>query len=536
MAGFADFIFTNAKVMTSDPDNPRAEAVAVAGQRILFAGAAAEAANWRGPQTRLIDCQGRTLMPGFIDSHYHLLLGSLRLNTAQLDQVRNLDELAVALQTFAEDHPVGEWLAGSGLKYGIVPPGQRLTRYQLDGIIPEQPLFLVAYDGHTAWANTCALSLAGLLHGGETPPNSEIVIGDDGMATGELREPGAFDTVRALLPEPDEAEKRALLRQGVAQAAALGITSIHNMDGDAGQMALYADLLEAGELTLRIYCPYSVTPETPLEALAEEAVPLHRTYQDPMLRGGCVKFFMDGVIESYTGLLLDDYAGRPGSLGEANYTIEHFNRMALAADQLGLQIFVHAVGDGAVRRTLDSYALAQQENGLRDSRHRIEHIELIHPDDLPRFAELGVIASMQPLHAPLEVNDLDPWPSQVGPERWACSFAWRTLRQAGAHLAFGSDWPVVSQSPLLGLYAALNRRPWRPGLPDQRQTLEEAITGYTRDAAYAEFQEREKGQLRPGMLADIVLLSADLESIPAEDIRQVQVLLTMCDGRVVYES
>jgi predicted amidohydrolase YtcJ len=245
---------------------------------------------------------------------------------------------------------------------------------------------------------------------------------------------------------------------------------------------------------------------------------------------------MDGVIESYTGLLVDDYVGRPGIKGEANYEMEHFNRLAIEADRLGFQIFVHAVGDGAVRRTLDAYQTIQQVNGRRDSRHRVEHIELIHPVDLHRFAELGVIASMQPLHSPLEANDPDIWPSRVGEDRWACSFAWRTLRRAGAHLAFGSDWPVVTQNPYLGLYAALNRQPWRPGLPDQRQTLADTIAGYTRDAAYAEFQEQEKGQLRPGMLADMVLLSADLETLPPQEVAQVRPLVTMVDGRVVYEG
>jgi hypothetical protein len=245
---------------------------------------------------------------------------------------------------------------------------------------------------------------------------------------------------------------------------------------------------------------------------------------------------MDGVIESYTGLLVDDYAGQPGHKGEANYTVEHFERMAIEADRLGLQIFTHAVGDGAVRRTLDAYEKSQRVNGRRDSRHRVEHIELIHPDDLYRFAKLGVIASMQPLHAPLATGDPDPWPSRVGEGRWGCSFAWRALRQAGAHLVFGSDWPVVSQNPMLGLFTALNRKPWRSGLPEQRQSLAEAIAGYSRDAAYAEFQEHEKGQLRVGMLADMVLLSTDIEAIPVEEIGQVEAALTMCDGRVVYEQ
>lgn len=531
----ADIIITHAQAITSDPANPRAEAVAIRGQRILFVGTTEAALEWRGPATRLIDAQGYTLLPGFIDSHYHLLLGSLELDDAQLAQVTNLAELTTTLVNYAGHRPAGTWLVGSGLRYSILPAPQLLTRHHLDAIISEQPLILFAYDGHTAWANTLALRLANLLHGGEAGPNSEIVMGDDGLATGELREPGAYNPIRELLPIPDEAQKRQLLRQGLAQAAALGVTSIHNMDGNAAQMALYASLLEAGELTLRVYCPYSITPATSIEDLAE-AIELQQTYQNPMLRSGCVKFFMDGVVESYTGLLLDDYDGQPGCRGEANYSIEHFTHLAGEADRLGLQIFVHAVGDGAVRRTLDAYETIQQANGRRDSRHRIEHIELIHPDDIPRFADLGIIASMQPLHAPLAPGEADPWPARVGPTRWGCSFAWQSLRHAGARLAFGSDWPVVSQDPILGLSAALNHRPWLPGLPDQRQTLTDTIASYTGDAAYAEFQETEKGQLKAGMLADLVLLSMDLEKIHVEEINQARVVLTMCNGRLVYES
>jgi predicted amidohydrolase YtcJ len=245
---------------------------------------------------------------------------------------------------------------------------------------------------------------------------------------------------------------------------------------------------------------------------------------------------MDGVIESYTGLLVDGYEGQPGNRGGANYSPEHFTRMAIEADRLGLQIFVHAVGDGAVRQTLDGYETVRTVNGPRDSRHRIEHVELLHPDDLPRFAELGVIASMQPAHVPLTRQDPDPWPVRVGYGRWAYSFAWQTLRQAGARLAFGSDWPVATQDPMIGLHAALNRQPWATGLPDQRQSLADAVAAYTCEAAYAEFQEQVKGQLKPGLLADLVLLSEDITAAPVETLAQVRPLLTMCNGLIVYQS
>jgi hypothetical protein len=210
--------------------------------------------------------------------------------------------------------------------------------------------------------------------------------------------------------------------------------------------------------------------------------------------------------------------------------------MATACDKLGLQIFVHACGDGAVRRTLDGYEAVRKRNGVRDSRHRVEHIEVIHPDDMPRFKELDVIASMQPIHSPMTGQDADVWLARTGPQRWPRSFAWRDLKNAGAQMAFGSDWTVAPFNPMLGLYAALNRQPWAPGDPDQRLTLEELILGYTRDAAYAEFQEHQKGQLKEGYLADLVLLSEDIFQTKPEELANVKLLLTMVDGKVVYEA
>ncbi|MEK9164620.1 MAG: amidohydrolase family protein, partial [Chloroflexota bacterium] len=314
-----DLIITRAHVFTADPAAPRAEAVAVGGSRLTFVGSAAEAESLRGPRTRLIDAKGRSLLPGLIDSHFHLLWGSVGLADAQLGSVRTLDDLSSALRKFADDHPSADWLTGSGLPYNFLPGGLPLSRHHLDAIIADRPIFVLAYDHHTVWANTEALRRANLLRDGATTgPNSEIVIGSDGLASGELREFGAYDSIKALIPKPDTAAKRSLLHQGLAQAAALGITGIHNMNGDAEELALYAALEDAGELTLRIYCPYLVTPETPAEALAEAAALRDEYPSDPlagsgrgMVRGGAVKFFMDGVIESGTALLLDDYADRP---------------------------------------------------------------------------------------------------------------------------------------------------------------------------------------------------------------------------------
>jgi hypothetical protein len=536
MPSTADIVITQAKVFTADPVQPTADAVAVRGRQIVFVGSTAAAKAWCGSTTRVIDAQQCTLMPGFIDSHFHLLWGSLKLRDLQVGHAQSYEQLAIAAQQFAAERPNQLWVVGHGLRYNLGPGRRGLTRHDLDTLIPDRPFILFAYDVHTVWANTEALRRANLLQNGQiVAPNSEIVLGSDGLANGELRESGAYEPILDLIPPLNEADRRELLHQGLANIAQMGITSVHNMDGRDNQATLYAGLEDAGELTLRVYLPYDVTPETPPAALREAAA-LRQAHQSDMVRAGCVKFFMDGVIESYTGLLVEDYAGQPGNIGGANFSAEQFTALATEADRLGLQIFVHAVGDGAVRRTLDGFAAAQKTNGLRDSRHRIEHIELIHPDDLPRFAELGVIASMQPLHAPLTMADPDIWPARVGQERWGRSFAWQTLREAGARLAFGSDWPVADFNPLAGVHAALNRQPWAPGQPEQRQTLADTLLAYTRDAAYAEFQEARKGQVRVGMLADLVLLSEDIFAVPPQEVNRVQPVLTMGDGRIVFEK
>lgn len=530
MSPYADVIITNARVFTSDESNPHADAVAVRGNRILYVGNRREADEWCGPATRVLDGQGKTLLPGFIDSHFHLLWGSIWLGNAQLQEVKNQTDLKSVLLEFASENQTTTWVLGRGIKYGIVS-----TRQELDTIVVDRPVYVGAYDGHTAWANTKALEMAGILHPGkEIGPNGIVVRDEDGLATGELREGDAMSTVHDLVPEPDEARKRELLKLAMKQITATGVTSVHNMNGDMKEMMTYAAVEDAGEMLLRVYVPFWVKPEATEEMLAEAAE--MAKVQGELARGGAVKFFMDGVWESYTALNLDPYADDPDATEEGIWSLERFTQMAAACDKMGLQIFVHACGDGAVRRTLDGYEAVQKLNGKRDSRHRVEHIEVIHRDDMSRFKELGVIASMQPIHAPMSSEDADVWLSRTGEQRWPVSFAWRDINNAGASMAFGSDWTVAPYNPMLGLFAALNRKPYALDHPDQRLYLEELLIGYTRDAAYAEFQENIKGQLKEGYLADMVLLSEDIFEIPPEELKDVKPLFTMMDGKMVYEA
>lgn len=553
MAQSASIIISNAHVFTADFNNPSAEAVAIVDNQILFVGSNADAKNFQGASTRRIDAQGYTLMPGIIDSHYHLLLGSVELGYLHVGDAKTLFDLRDKLFQHMDEYPKESSYNATGLSYDILF-GEALTRHHLDAIVEDRPLIIMSFDGHTVWVNTRALEIADMLQGKNIDSTGTIVMDEkDGIATGELRESAAYGHVLVHFPawarvakglggnafadvKIDTMHERQLLREGLRLAAQFGITRVHNMDGDMEQAGFYAAMDDSGDLSLRVSVPYSVKPYTTVQDL-DEAVEMMCSYQSDKVHAGQAKFFMDGVIESWTGFLLDDYADRPNWKGEALYSAEHFNRMAAECDKRGLQIAVHAIGDAAVRRTLDGFEYAQSQNGRRDSRHRVEHIELIHPDDLPRFAKLDVIASIQPLHSPLDFPaTADVYLDRVGEDRWHRAFAWQYLRGAGARMAFGSDWSVVSPDPLLGIHAALNRKAWADGLPDHRQSLQDTLLSYTRDGAYAEFMEHKKGQLKAGMLADLVLLSADLFKTAPEAIKDVRPVMTLCDGRIVYEA
>ena len=491
---------------------------------------------WRGPATRVVDGQGATLLPGLIDSHFHLQWGSTNYEDALLEDIHGLDQLAQVLHAYAAKYPHKQWITGHRLAYDVLGGDRMLTRHDLDAIEPHRPLALMSFDYHAMWANTRALELAGILRGAPVPHGSEIVMGEDGMAAGQLTERDAFRYVLDAMPPQDEDERDRLLGLAMQEAASWGITGVHNMDGDAAQMARYAAREEQGKLSLRVWIAYSVKPETPFEALGDEAAVLRDRYRTGMVRTGSVKFFMDGVIDSFTGFMLEPYALRPDTCGEVLWSAEKFNRYAVEADRLGLQIVVHAIGDAAIRRTLDGFAAARRANGPRDSRHRIEHIELLHPADLPRIRDLDVVASMQPLHASRpDRNYFMFWTEIVGRRRWRDAFPWRDVHAIGAPLTFGSDWPIVTMDPYRGLEAVVTRKPWAEGLPNQALDLAQALDGYTRVPAWVEFQEQAKGQLAPGLLADLVLLDADLFALRGEEIAKVRPVMTLCDGRVVYD-
>ncbi|MEM9199396.1 MAG: amidohydrolase, partial [Pseudomonadota bacterium] len=437
----ADTLIENARILTFAPEAPRGEAIALANGRILGVGDRDAVAGFAGPATRRIDAQGCTVLPGLVEAHLHLFAGAFGLRLAQLDGVQGAEALRAVLLPYAAANPEEGLLICKAADYNLFGPGVTTTRQRLDEVLPDRPVICIAGDHHTAWANTLALERAGILHGRDVPPGNEVVMAADGTAAGELREHAAFDPVMALRSsggrenlglvgrEPDgtltaaqRAEDEAVMLEGLKFCASFGFTSLHNMDGNFYQLELLRSLEERGELLCRTEVPFHLTPEKPLSTL-NEAAQMHARYATDFLRSGRVKMFMDGVIDSSTAVLLEPYADRPGWVGEPLHDDARFAKACIEADRLGLQISVHAIGDGAVRRTLDGFAAAHRANGARDSRHRIEHIELMHPDDLPRFRALGVVASMQPQHPPGAMDfGLDPWLSRIGPARWPNGF------------------------------------------------------------------------------------------------------------------
>lgn len=551
----AELVIENAAVMTMDPKRPRAEAVAIGDGIILALGSRAEVSDWVGPNTKRFDAQGCTVMPGMVEAHLHLFSGAFGLRLLHLDNVHGLEALRGAIRPYAKANPDEALLICKAADYNLFGDGVMTTRQMLDEVLSDRPLILIAGDHHTAWANTIALDHADVMEGLSLNPGNEIVMATDGFAAGELREAEAMAPVMRLrssggrenlgladASEPESltpaqiAEDELVLMQGLRHCASYGFTSLHNMDGNWYQLKLLRALEERGELLCRVEVPFHLTPTRPLEALSE-AVEMHHAYQSPKLRSGRVKMFMDGVIDSATGVMVEDYADQPGWRGDPLHSVERFAAACIEADRNGLQISVHAIGDGAVRRTLDGYEAARLANGKRDSRHRIEHIEVLHPDDLPRFKDLGVIASMQPQHPPGAMDfGLLPWTERVGEARWPWSFPVQYLRDAGVPIAFASDWPVSDIDPMRGIKAAVTRKPWKSGQPSHSSTLTEALHDYTYGGAYAGFDEDRLGRLAPGLLADVVVMDRNLEIMPSEELDQARAAMTLCGGTTIWEA
>ena len=520
----------NARAWTGDARRPWADAVAVRGDRIAAVGSSAEVRKLAPAGARVIDAAGAMLVPGFIDAHIHFLDGGFRLASVQLRDARTPAELARRIGEFARTVPPGTWITGGDWDHqnwgGALP-----ERSWIDALTPDHPVYVTRLDGHMALVNSRALQLAGI--GRDAPDVAGGTIGRDaiGEPTGLLKD-NATDAVQRLIPDAAPALEDRALDAAMAYVAERGVTSVHHMAFGWRDLEVFRRAHDAGRLRTRLY---AAVPIADWERLRDEVAARGRG--DSWLRIGALKGFVDGSLGSHTAAMLEPFTDAPHDTGLLVNTPEDLYAWVKGADAAGLHLIVHAIGDRANRLQLDIYERVARENGPRDRRFRIEHAQHLHPADVPRFAALGVVPSMQPYHA---IDDGRWAETVVGAERARWTYAFRSLLDTGARLAFGSDWHVAPPTPLEGIYAAVTRRTlddrhpdgW---VPEQKIRVEEALRAYTIDAAWAEFAESDKGSLERGKLADFVLLDRDLTRVAPESIRDAKVLLTVVGGRVAYE-
>jgi hypothetical protein len=525
----ADRVFVNAVVWTGDEARPRAQALAVKGDRLVAVGTSAEALKHRGPATEVVDLEGRLVAPGFIDAHLHLLA----LERVELDEAADLAEVQGRLRTWAAEHPDEPWIVGRGWAYAMFPGGEPHRRH-LDAVGGSRPALVHDRDGHAALASTRALELAGV--DGRTPdPPGGVIVRDPASRepTGLLKE-AATRLVSRLVPAPSPDELYRTLRKRLDQAAAFGLTSVHN--ASAIELEVYERVLRERGLKVRVYACLPFRKDLPAAEWRRYRA-LRAKHRGPLLRFGAVKGVLDGTIDSKTAAMTEPYVG--GGEGLPLWTQDDLDRTARAFDREGFQILLHAVGDRAIHMALDAYEKAARANRTRGRRHRVEHAEVPLLSDLPRFKALGVVASTQALFANPDRNVLENFQVVLGPERAARADAFRLFDEAGAVQAFGSDWPVFSMDALKGMYAAVTRTtpqgsPSGGWFPENRIAVEAALRHFTSDAAWAGLDEQRVGRLTPGRLADFVVLSEDVLAGPPERLLTAQVVRTVMGGKDTF--
>ncbi len=535
----ADLVVRHAAIWTVDPTRPRAEALAVQGDSIVAVGTDAEIAPRIGTRTRVIDAKGRTVLPGFTDTHVHFLSGSLGLTRANLEGAKDVADLRTRLTAYRATHPGTAWVLGRGWNYAMFGAEALPHKKHLDDLFPDRPVLLSGYDGHTSWANSKALALAGITRTTPDPANGVIVRDQSGEATGALKEK-ATALVSRLVPSPTRAEQVQALLAGMKHASAFGVTRVHSAGGDFDVLPVLDSLHKAGGLTLRFDIGYFVDPPA-LRAQDLAKIEEARTrYTGAWVAGGMVKLMIDGVIESHTAAMLAPYSDDPTTSGAMFWKADAFADAVKVLDGRGVRMMTHAIGELGVRTVLDAYAAAAAANGTRDRRNRVEHIETVAASDIVRFGKDGVIAGMQPLHAYPDVNTTDVWARNIGPERASRSWVWKRLSAGGARLAFGSDWPVVTLNPWPGVQVAVTRTTETglpPGgfVPSEKLAVTDVIAAYTMGAAVAGARERREGSLTVGKVADLIMLTRDPFTATPAQLAELTVALTVAGGRVVFE-
>lgn len=529
-----DLIILNATLHTMDTARPLAEALAIHANRIVAVGSTKEIQSMSGSRTRVIDARGQLVLPGFNDAHVHFMSGGFQLSSVDLRDASSPEEFAERIRRFAEKLSEGRWITGGDWDHERWPGASLPTKELIDRYTPNTPVFVNRLDGHMSLANSVALKLAGVTRETKDPAGGLIVRDPKtGEPTGVLKD-AAMSYVWKVIPESSFKEKLEAARAATNHAASLGVTSVQDMSA-GNDVGVYQTLLELGELKTRIY---AVSPLPLWQRLAQTGV--RARFGSDMLRIGGLKGFADGSLGSTTALFFDPYLDAPntsGLTGDEMFPEGAMLERVRMADRAGLQVIIHAIGDRANDSILSIYEQVIKENGERDRRFRIEHAQHLRSQDIARFARDHVIASMQPYHA---IDDGRWAEKRIGNERAQTTYAFRSLLDSGATLALGTDWTVAPLNPMLTIYAAVTRRTldgkhpegW---IPQQKISLEETVRAYTVGSAYAEFAEKEKGMIAPGKLADVVILSRDIFNIDPKDIENVMVMMTILDGRVIYE-
>ncbi len=529
----ADLIVTNGKVYTVDKAHPTAEAVAVIGAHIVAISTSAEIDAWRGPNTKVIDAHGRLVLPGFNDSHVHFISGGLQLDSVQLNDASSPEEFAKRIGDFAKRVPKGEWITGGDWDEEKWNPPHLPTKELVDAATPDTPVFVDRYDGHESLANSVTLKLAGITAKTPDPPGGTIVRDAQGNPTGVLKD-AAQDYVWKVMPPLSHERRLRAAKRALAYAARLGVTSVQDMGPDPEDVEVYSELAEKGELTSRIYAaPPIASVDTQVK------IGFRRAWGSDYLRLGALKAFADGSLGSTTAYFFQPYTDAPntrGLLNEGFIPLSKARDRMMKGDAAGLQLCVHAIGDAAISTVLDLFTEVEKTDGVQDRRWRIEHSQHVAPKDFDRYAQLHVIASVQPYHA---IDDGRWAERRIGPERIKTTYAFKTFMDHGVRLAFGTDWTVAPLNPMLTLYAAVTRATldgknpdgW---LPEQKLKLADAVEAYTMGSAYAEFQDSVKGSITVGKLADMVIVSDNLFTIDPKNIRDANVDTTIVGGNVVW--
>jgi hypothetical protein len=531
----ADLIITNAKIWTVDKSLPTAQAVAVLGERIVAVGSNKDVDAWRGTRTHVIDAGGKLLLPGFNDAHVHFVSGGMQLTNVQLNDATTPQEFARRIGERVKTTPKGEWILGGSWDETKWNPPDMPTKEVIDALTPDTPVFVSRYDGHMGLANSLALRLAGITSKTPDPPGGTIVRDAQGNLTGALKD-AATDYIDKVIPPLSHAQRVKVVNRALVYAASVGVTSVQHMVADYEDIAVYAELLRRGELTTRIYA-------APLITHVEDQAKLgiDRAFGGPYLRIGALKAFADGSLGSGTAYFYEPFLNQGsnrGLLSDEMHPISLMRDRYMKADAAGLQICTHAIGDEGISTILDLYSDVIKGHGEADRRFRIEHAQHMAAKDFERFAQLHVIASVQPYHA---IDDGRFAESHIGHDRASRTYAFRTFLDHGVRLAFGTDWEVAPLDPMLSVYAAVTRATldgknpdgW---FPEQKLTVAETVEAYTMGSAYAEFQENEKGSITTGKLADMVLLGDDIFAIAPARIRDVHVLKTFVGGRMVFDA